>query len=260
MLSLTIYKSLAPPTNESTFHRWTVGPIYYSALVTAEALGPTNTAQVVDLGANSNNPLTPAYGIWEHGSLSRVLIINFANDPSGANTLAVDLSIPDGTLPTQVDVKLLLAENVTQKGNFTWAGQTYGGNFGSDGRPIGTENTAPTTCGVPADGSSQTPVCRINVPAPGAALVFLSSRAAVAEVAGAASTTFSTSTLTMSALPSIAPSDLAGSNGHGGSANKLPLGATSKGSFQGAGMQIQVSVAWIMVMALSVLTGTGHLL
>ena len=163
----------APPTNESTFHQWTVGPIYYSALVVAEALGASNTSRVLDLAANSDNSYTPAYGIWENGVLARVLLINFANDPTGASTLQVDLSMPDGTLPSTVDVKFLLANNVTQKGNFTWAGQTYGGNFESDGRPIGTEDIKTTTCGVPTDGSSTTAVCRINVPAPGAALVFM---------------------------------------------------------------------------------------
>lgn len=93
------------------------------------------------------------YGIWENGALARVLLINFVNDPTGASTLQVNLSMSGGgsTLPSQVDVKMLLANNVTQKGNYTWAGQTFGSNFESDGRPIGTDNTAQTTCGVPTD-------------------------------------------------------------------------------------------------------------
>ena len=38
----------APPTNQSTYRKWTIGPIYYSALVTAEALDPSNITQIVD--------------------------------------------------------------------------------------------------------------------------------------------------------------------------------------------------------------------
>ena len=44
-----------PPTNLSTTHAWTVGPIFYSTLVLAEALGTTNTSQVLDLNANSGS-------------------------------------------------------------------------------------------------------------------------------------------------------------------------------------------------------------
>lgn len=95
----------APPTNQSTFHKWTVGPIYYSSLVVAEALGPSNTSQVVDLAANNNNTFTPAYGIWEHGQLSRVLLINFVSDNSSASDLSVSLTTDGNGLPGSVKVK-----------------------------------------------------------------------------------------------------------------------------------------------------------
>src|ERR1700761_6124726 len=52
--------TLRSPTNESTFHQWTVGPVYYSALVMAEAMGPSNTTQVPDLQANNNNECCPS--------------------------------------------------------------------------------------------------------------------------------------------------------------------------------------------------------
>ena len=250
----------APPTNESTFHQWTVGPIYYSALVVAEALGASNTSRVLDLAANSDNSYTPAYGIWENGELARVLLINFANDPTGASTLQVDLSMPDGTLPSTVDVKFLLANNVTQKGNFTWAGQTYGGNFESDGRPIGTEDIKTTTCGVPTDGSSSTAVCRINVPAPGAALVFMSGTAAADEVSGAPSTTFSTTSVTkVVATATVPASILATSNGHGGNGTyqKLQLGSTSKGSVKSAGARVALPT-WV-ALGSAVVAGLGAL-
>ncbi|KAG6824812.1 hypothetical protein H0H93_001510, partial [Arthromyces matolae] len=34
-----------PPTNQSTFHQWTVGPTYYASLIAAEAIGPSNGTQ-----------------------------------------------------------------------------------------------------------------------------------------------------------------------------------------------------------------------
>ena len=176
-----------------------------------------------------------------------MLLINFANDPTGASTLQVDLSMSGGTLPAQVDVKMLLANNVTQKGNFTWAGQTFGGNFESDGRPIGTDNTAQTTCAVPTDGSSTTPVCRIVVPAPGAALVFMSGTAAAEDVAGAPSTTFSTSIVTKVVNAATVPASVLETyNGHGGNGTfqKLQLGSTSKGSFKSTGIQARTLGVW----------------
>jgi len=100
-----LMKVLASPTNQSTFHAWTIGPIYYSALVVAEALGATNTSQVMDLGANDNNQYSPAYGIWENGHLARVVLVNFVSDSSGASDLQVSLTLSDGTIPNQVQVK-----------------------------------------------------------------------------------------------------------------------------------------------------------
>lgn len=99
---------VAPPTNESVFHSWTVGPIYYSALVMAEALGPTNTSQVLDLQANAGNNYSPAYGIWENGVLARALLINFASDPTGASDVLVDVSMTGGQVPSAVDVKCVI--------------------------------------------------------------------------------------------------------------------------------------------------------
>ena len=118
----------APPTNQSTYRQWTIGPIYYSAIVTAEALGPSNTTQVVDLLPNNANIYTPAYSIYEGGTLARMLLFNYVSDPSGASDLTVQLNLSGGgggseSGPSQVYVKYLQASSVSQKGNFTWAGQ-----------------------------------------------------------------------------------------------------------------------------------------
>ncbi|KDR78253.1 hypothetical protein GALMADRAFT_119254 [Galerina marginata CBS 339.88] len=219
-----------PPTNQSTFHQWTVGPIYYSALVMAEALGPTNTSQVMDLQANNNNNFSPAYGIWENGALARVVLINFVSDPSGASEINVALSLTDANMPDTVQVKYLLAPSVSQKGNFTWANQTFGDNFSSDGRPVGTEVIKPVTC-TPNPAGSGSPICTISVPAPGAALVFLTG---LTETAVAASTTFATTVYTQTKNTArVDPTELATSNGHSGAS--LKLGSTSSGGTKNSG-------------------------
>lgn len=71
------------------------------------------------------------------------------------------------------------------------AEQTFGGNFESDGRPMGDEDIQTVNC----DTTAQT--CTVKVPAPGFALVFLTDDAATQD-AGAPSATFSTSAYTKS--------------------------------------------------------------
>jgi hypothetical protein len=245
-----------PPTNQSTFHAWTIGPIYYSSLVMAEAIGPSNNTQVIDMGANNGNPLSPGYAIWENGQLARVLLINFASDPSGASDLSVDLSFVDSSaMPSSVSVKYLQAPSVAQKGNFTWAGQTFGGLFGSDGRPEGTESVQTVNCGPNAGGTS---VCTIKVPAPAAALVFLNS-AATPDTAGGPTTTFPTTAVTKSrnTLDSLPSSLLATMNGHSGSDGILgKLGSTSQGSIPKSGAQTGMTrVGGAVVTAVGLLAG-----
>ena len=117
----------SPPTNQSTYRQWTIGPIYYSALVMAEALGSSNTTQVFDLLPNNGNIFTPAYSIYVAGNLARILLFNYVSDPTGASDLTVELQLAGtggtATGPNQVQVKYLQASSVSQKGNFTWANQ-----------------------------------------------------------------------------------------------------------------------------------------
>jgi hypothetical protein len=123
---LSHYPYPAPPTNQSTYRQWTIGPIYYSALVMAEALGSSNTSQVLDLLPNNANIYTPAYAIYQGGNLARILLFNYVTDPSGASDLTVQLNLmgAGGSAgPSQVQVKYLQASSVSQKGNITWAGQ-----------------------------------------------------------------------------------------------------------------------------------------
>ena len=95
----------------------------------AEALGPSNQSQVVDLFANNNNPSTPAWAIYENGTPTKVALINYLDAPSGASTINVQIQVGGGTTgqaaasPSSVRVKLLTADSTVQKGNYSWAGQ-----------------------------------------------------------------------------------------------------------------------------------------
>ena len=109
----------SPPTNQSTFHQWTIGPIYYSALVVAETFGSSNQSRVLDLFANNADVDTPAYAIYENGAPTRVALLNYMTDPSGASDYTVNLS---GGGSNSVQVKYLQAPSVrTKGGNITWA-------------------------------------------------------------------------------------------------------------------------------------------
>jgi hypothetical protein len=102
-----------PPTNQSTFHQWTVGPIYWASLVIAEAFGQSNTSRIVDLGANYDNMFQPAYAVYENGKPSKVLLFNYLDDPSGANDVSYTATFAVGggqtgqqaATPSQVRVK-----------------------------------------------------------------------------------------------------------------------------------------------------------
>jgi len=185
-----------PPTAQSFYHQWTVGPIYYSALVCAEVLSSSNNAQVIDLLANDASPYTPAYAIYENGNMVRVALFNYlSDDPTGNSDYTATISVGGSATnelnetPTQVKVKYLLADSVSQKGNITWAGQTFGGYYSSDGRPQGDEDIQTVTCDTNAN------TCQIKVPAPGFALVFFTDYA-LTESEDAAQQTFATTVVT----------------------------------------------------------------
>ncbi|KAI8996273.1 hypothetical protein BD414DRAFT_477356 [Trametes punicea] len=217
-----------PPTNLSSLKEWTVGPIMYSTLVVAEALGQTNTSRVLDLQANGGNVFTPAYAIYENDALARVVLVNFMTEQNGQGAYTATISVgggqtgePNGT-PSQVRVKYLVAPSVSEKNNITWANQTFGGRFECDGRLSGTEDIQTVQCDTNAN------TCQIDVPAPGVALVFISSGAQSA-VDPSSTQTFPTTAVTKTAnTVTIDPSVLATSNGQ--SAADRQLSSTSKGS------------------------------
>lgn len=102
---------IAAPTNQSSFHQWTVGPIFYSSLFVAEALGQTNTSQVKDMFPNNGNDQTPAYAIYENGNFARMALINYMTDPTGAHDYTATIYVggsgfnEDNGAPASVKVK-----------------------------------------------------------------------------------------------------------------------------------------------------------
>ncbi|KAF7967357.1 hypothetical protein HWV62_34635 [Athelia sp. TMB] len=230
-----------PPSNQSAYHTWTVSPLFFASLGVAEALGPTGTAQVVDLGANGASEYTPAYAIYEHGAPARVALFNYMTDPTGANAYTARIGVAGGTLGS-VQVKYLAAPSVAEKYNITWAGQDFGAAFAADGRLQGNLSVQTVQC--------TANICEVQVPAPGFALVFLTD-SAFSEVnpAPSAVATFSTTTSKKSGVTAtVNPSVLATSNGHGGPGGAIMLGSTSdeSGAGRGAalpGMGVLVAVA-----------------
>ncbi|KAI0316521.1 hypothetical protein OF83DRAFT_1060198 [Amylostereum chailletii] len=230
-----------PPTNQTTFRQWTIGPMYYVSLVVSEILGPSNKSQVVDLQMNGNQDETPGWAIYESGTPTKVVLMNYIDDPSGAQAYTAQISIGGGQTgqapanPASVRVKRFSASSVTQKGNFTWAGQTFGNHFESDGRLTGELSVETIQC------DQATNVCSVSVPAPGVAVVFLTDDGydAVTPPESAVATfptTYYTATVNTA---KVDPSALASSNGH---TNLGGLrGATSQGARdRSAGSRVRV--------------------
>jgi len=220
-----------PPGKMASYSQWTVGPVYYSALAMAETLG--NGSQVLDISAASNlSDQSAAYAVYENNQAVRIGVINYVTDPSGASDIQFTFSIGGSNLgqsnaiPSQVQVKYLLANSTTQKYNFTWAGQTFGSYYESDGRPIGSESIQTVQCNQGAN------TCTVSVPAPSYTLIFLTSNA-LQEVDSGPSKTFSTTVTTKRSYMTVNQAVLATSNGHSGSSLD-EVASTSKNSLNGA--------------------------
>lgn len=142
--------------------------------------------------------------------------------------------------------RYLSAATTAQKGNITWGGQTFGGLFGSDGRLMGTSNISILPC------DSSTQICRITLPAPSAALVFLysptsSDDAALTLAEKTFGTTRSTRTKNTATIDFAVMETSNGENGR----SRL-LGSTSEGmkKMHSAGTEERLREVWQVVMIL----------
>ncbi|KAF9051565.1 glycoside hydrolase family 79 protein [Panaeolus papilionaceus] len=223
----------SPPTNQSAFNQWTIGAVYYSTIVLAEAFGKTNTSRIVDLMPNEGSVYTPAYAIYENDILNKVALFNYMDDlQTGTHAISVAINVPGG-VPSNVRVKYLASHSVSSK-NITWAGQTLGPQLTVDGRFRGELDVVDVPCDVVAD------TCTVRVPAPGFALVFLDTSNEVLSI-GQATQTFTTSAYTrVHNTAYMDPSLVAVSNGHSAKNRVDGLGSTSVGSVAGTATQLWV--------------------
>jgi hypothetical protein len=226
--------------------------MYYSILAMAEILGRSNQSQVIDLGMNDGEPSTPGYAIYENGTPMRLALFNYLDDSSGAHDLNIAISIGGGetgqpaSTPSSVRIKYLLAEHVTAKTNFTWAGQTLGPSFRSDGRLRGEE----TVVSVPCDIATNT--CTVRVPAPGFALVFLNDKAFEDSTPSGSTVTFATTARTKTVnTATIDPKALETSNGHRGK-DRVNMQSTSKGSSPNGASRLKEGLTQVVMTGLGV--------
>jgi hypothetical protein len=218
----------------------------------SEIMGRSNRSQVIDLGVNNGEQSTPGYAIYENGTPMRLALFNYLDDSSGAHDLRVSISIGGGetgqaaSTPPSVRVKYLLAEHVTSKVNITWAGQTLGTNFKSDGRLRGEESIV----NVPCDTTSNT--CTVTVPAPGFALVFLNDKAFEDSTPSGNTLTFATTARTKTVnTATIDPKALETSNGHKGK-DRVKMQSTSKGSSPNGASRLKEGLAQVVMTGLGV--------
>lgn len=188
-------------------YQWTTGSVYYSTLVVAETFGQSNVSRIVDL-TNSTDPdaiYHPVYGIYENDAPTRLVLFNYVSDTSGASTLYQSITFPGGNAPSTVSVRYFSAPSASEKYNITWAGQTLGYSFQSDGRLYNTQQTETITC---SNGA-----CVVPVYAPSIALVFLTNTALTdSDVPSSATVTYAT-TVIGTGSATINPQVLSTSNG-----------------------------------------------
>ncbi|KAH7338555.1 hypothetical protein B0J17DRAFT_571082 [Rhizoctonia solani] len=238
-----------PPTNQSTFRQWTTGSVYYTTLIVAELFGKSGKSRIMDLNANNGENLTPGYVVYEDGQPTRVLLINYVDDPSGGHDIMARIQIGGGETgqpaasPPEVRVKYFEAPSVSFKGNMTWAGQTLGNHFESDGRLKGDAVIHTIQC------DAATNQCSIPLKAPSLALVFLTEDALKkSSPEEGATASFETSFVTrVRHTATIDQAVLATSNGGGGK-NAHHVGSTSFGSV-GNGVVLGLNVPGLGVLA-----------
>ncbi|GJJ14346.1 hypothetical protein Clacol_008610 [Clathrus columnatus] len=245
----TYYNSFTPPPVSAAKRgrKWTVGSMYYSALIVAEALGSSGNARVADLRLNGGSDTTPGYVIYEGDVPSRMVLFNYVTDPSGANNYTAQISVdgqavgkPNGT-PPQIMARYFTSSSVVDKAPFYYAGQTFGGALESDGTLQGTRDTATINC------DTEQNLCHVPIPAPGLAVLFLTPEAQNMSISNDPEITFTTTatTVALRITATINPSVLATSNGYGGSNRQV--GSTSFGSLTNSGQRLSVSLFSVVI-------------
>ncbi len=235
---LTFQPFTPPPSNQSS-EGWTTGSVYYSTLVVAEALGSSNVSQIVDLNADNGNIFAPAYAVYEKGAPTRLVLFNYVDDNTGASTYQATINMNGSSLLSNtVQVRYFSATTVAEKYDITWAGQTLGSSFASDGRLSGNVSTVPINC----DTTAQT--CTIPVYAPSIAVVFLTPQALTDSTPATTVTQTYSTTVIGTGSATVDPGALSTGNGQSGGSG---LGSTSPGSSSAGERRRDIGVmGWVM--------------
>jgi hypothetical protein len=148
--------------------------------------------------------------------------------------------------------RYMRAPTIVEKYNITWANQTMGASYTSDGRLYQEQETVSIQCDMAAK------TCSIPVYAPSIALVFLTN-AAVQEAVGEeqVTSTFATTVVNVGSA-TVDPGALSTGNGQMGSG---ATGATSQGSAQQSGAIRAVTLSTIVATILATTTAVAlHLM
>ncbi|KAJ2955044.1 hypothetical protein NQZ79_g8886 [Umbelopsis isabellina] len=116
-----------------------IQPQYHAFLVVAEAIGKTGNSRVAELSVGSSQ--VSAYGIWEHGELARVVVIN--QQPwtySSTGTRPVTTVQLQGLTSKKATVKTLYVPYADIAQGLTWGGQNFATESGLPSGKVVTQN------------------------------------------------------------------------------------------------------------------------
>ncbi|KAH7099881.1 hypothetical protein BKA62DRAFT_273394 [Auriculariales sp. MPI-PUGE-AT-0066] len=230
---------MAPPHNATAPFMWTVGPPMYSVLVAAEAIGSSGQARVAELGINNNDPNMGAYVVYENNQPVRLVFLNYMSDKNGGLDYTARVQVNGAS---SVRVRFLVADSITSKQGITYAEQTWGGYFESDGILRGTQTTETVEC--PGG------VCPIKVPAPGVAVVFLTPESVTFDANVDQVATFVTShTTSMHNTAAVDGLTLATSNGLDAEDRERMKGAKTSSGKNGSSGPRRFEALWVGVSA-----------
>lgn len=158
------YNLFDPPTADTPSDpNWRTGSPYYTTLVMAEIISHTGSAVIdLDLGNSTSVSGVPTvgYAVYDSNATQRGKLVLINYDVQQTNQDQVYTIQPD--LTHTVFIRYLLAPNVTERTNISWAGQTVGTN----GTLGGQQYTESMEC---------SKGCSVTVPGPGLAIVLFGS-------------------------------------------------------------------------------------
>ncbi|KAF8165534.1 glycoside hydrolase family 79 protein [Crassisporium funariophilum] len=170
------YNLFAPPEGPNgNPGPWVTNPPFYALLVVAEALRSKNGSIVADLNIkgsmNNINATVGGYAVYDAASsiVQQLVLFNYANVSSSANsseTFVIPANVFSSTASKTVTIKYLMAQDMQEKSNIAWGGQTFA-NVGDGKLILANATWAPPNKQVDCSNG-----CSISVPAPGAAVVF----------------------------------------------------------------------------------------